>query len=110
MSKRAHFPTSSGVFASSPGVIERPEVEEGPSKLGSKGWIVTVFDNDYNTYDQVMSILMLATGCTSDEAYIESWEIDHYGKCVVHQGLEKECQRAADVIGSIGIKVEVTKE
>jgi ATP-dependent Clp protease adaptor protein ClpS len=90
--------------------IELPErtTEEAPTK--GEGWIVTVFNNDTNTYDQVMFVLMLATGCTSEEAYIEAWEIDHYGKCIVHKACESECKKAADVISTIGIKVEATPE
>lgn len=90
--------------------IALPErtTEETPTQ--GEGWIVTVFDNDTNRYDEVMTILMIATGCTSEEAYIEAWEIDHYGKCIVHKACESECKKAADVIATIGIKVEATPE
>jgi ATP-dependent Clp protease adaptor protein ClpS len=77
--------------------------------LQDQGWIVTVFNNDYNTYEQVMTILMAATGCTAEEAYIEAWEIDNLGKSVVHHAGEEECRTAAKVIATIGIKVEVTQ-
>lgn len=72
--------------------------------------MVTVYNNDVNTYDEVMMVLMLATNCTSEEAYIEAWEIDHYGLCVVHRADESECRGAAEVIGAIGIQVEVTPD
>jgi hypothetical protein len=98
------------VRAAGPGVLERPELDDLPTPTDYKGWIVTVFDNDYNTYEQVMAILMLATGCCSDEAYIETWEIDHFGKCVVHHACERVCRKAAEIIGTIGIRVEVTEE
>lgn len=90
--------------------IELPEREaiESPSK--GEGWMVTVYNNDVNTYDEVMMVLMLATNCTSEEAYIEAWEIDHYGLCVVHRADESECRGAAEVIGAIGIQVEVTPD
>jgi hypothetical protein len=90
--------------------IALPErtAEALPTK--GEGWIVTVFNNDINSYDEVMFVLMLATGCTSEEAYIEAWEVDHYGKCVVHKACESECKKAADVIATIGIKVEATPE
>ncbi|MBX3119529.1 MAG: ATP-dependent Clp protease adaptor ClpS [Fimbriimonadaceae bacterium] len=95
--------------SSSPGVIERPEVEEsGPSTGGA--WIVVVYDNSVNTYEEVIHILMLATHCTFDEAAIETWEIDHLGKSVVHHGKEDECNNVASVIARIGIKVEVKEE
>ena len=83
-------------------------IEVAPTK--GEGWIVTVFDNDTNSYDQVMLVLMRATACTSEEAYIEAWEIDHYGKCVVHKAGQNECKHAAEVIATIGIRVEATPE
>lgn len=73
-------------------------------------WQVTVFDNDTNTYEEVITVLMIATGCSSEEAYIEAWEIDKYGSCVVHRADEAECQGVADVVSTIGIAVEVSPE
>lgn len=92
-----------------PTIIERPEIDEGQTS-GGYGWIVTVFNNEKNTYDEVMMILMLATGCDEDEAYMETWEIDNLGKSVVHHGAEKECRDAAQIIARIGIRVEVSQE
>jgi hypothetical protein len=57
-----------------------------------------------------MRILMIATGCNSEEAYIEAWEVDHYGRCVVHKACETECRHAAEVIATIGIHVEATPD
>jgi ATP-dependent Clp protease adapter protein ClpS len=92
-----------------PSIVEQPEIDAlGPGTGGS--WIVTVFNNDFNTYDQVMTILMLATHCNAEEAYIETWEIDHLGSSVVHHGAEEECRKAAEIISTIGIKVEVSKD
>jgi len=90
--------------------IVLPEQETKEITTNGDGWIVTVFDNDKNSYDQVMFILMRATCCTSEEAYIEAWEIDHYGKCLVHRAGQNECRRAADTIATIGIKVEVSPD
>ena len=88
--------------------IELPDLDTGgETKLG-EGWLVTVYDNEVNTYEEVMLVLMLSTGCDGEEAYIEAWEIDHYGKCVVHRASETECKKTADVIAKIGIRVEAT--
>jgi len=95
--------------ASNPGVIERPETAT-PDTGHGEGWIVTVFNNDHNTYDEVLLILMIATQCDADEAYMETWEIDHLGKSVVHRAGEEECQNVAGVIATIGIQVEVSQE
>jgi len=82
--------------------------EQGPGTGG--GWIVIVYNNDRNTYDEVTNILIQATSCTQSEAEMETWEVDHLGKSVVHHGEEDECQRAASVIRTIGIQVEVVQE
>ena len=76
----------------------------------SSGWIVTVFDNDTNTFDEVVEVLIRATGCTLEEAEIETWEVDQLGRSVVHHGCETECRRSAEIICQIGIRVEVSQE
>ena len=92
-----------------PGVIELPELRDS-SGSGIGDWIVVVYNNDQNTWDQVVEILRRATGCDSEEAEIETWEIDTLGKSVVHYGAERECERVALVISEIGIHVEVHRE
>ena len=92
-----------------PGVFESTEFALDTGSGGS-GWIVTVFDNDRNSMDEVVSILVRATGCTFEEAEMETWEVHHLGKSVVHHGAEAECQTIAAVIREIGIRVEVTEE
>lgn len=94
---------------SNPGILERPlEETQGPGTGG--GYIVTVYNNEENTYDEVMMILMIATQCDADEAYMETWEIDNLGKSVVHRASEKSCQDVADVISTIGIEATVSEE
>jgi ATP-dependent Clp protease adapter protein ClpS len=91
-----------------PGVLERPDVDEGgPS---TSGYVVVVYDNDLNTVDEVIEILIEATDCTVEEAEIETWEVHHLGKSVVHHGGEKRCHEVAGIIRTIGIKVEVRQE
>ncbi len=95
--------------ASAPNVIELPKVDDG-STSGAGEWVVTVFNNDHNTWDEVIDILIRATACTEEEAEIETWEIDHLGKSVVHHGDEEECEGVAEVIRQIGIEVKVSRE
>ena len=72
--------------------------------------MVTVYNNDVNTYQEVMIVLILATGCDEQEAFIEAWEVDHYGQCVVHRSGQEECNQVSQVISTIGIRVEVSQE
>lgn len=90
-----------------PAIVE--EIEELGTGTGG-GWIVTVYNNDYNTYEEVVDILRQATSCSFEEAHTETWEIDNLGHSVVHHGSQEECQRAADIIATIGIEVKVSEE
>jgi hypothetical protein len=87
-----------------------PDIVEDIESVGAGGWVVTVFDNDFNTVDEVVAILMKATACTIEEAHMETWEVHHLGKSVVHHADRDECKQAASVISTIGIRVTVTKE
>jgi hypothetical protein len=93
-----------------PATIEAPDAIEHASEKAEKDWIVTVYNNDYNTYEEVISILVMATGCNFEEAYLEAWEVDHLGRSVVHHGPETDCQKVAEIISKIGIRVEVSRE
>lgn len=93
-----------------PGILERKAPDFLESILPKGNWIVRVYNNDHNTYEEVVTILVLATSCTIQEASMETWEIDRLGSSVVHQGDESECRRVAKVISTIGIRVEVTQE
>lgn len=94
-----------------PDTRTRPgDAEELRETGGGDGFIVIVYDNDYNTEEQVIHILQVATSCPLDEAEMETWEVHHLGKSVVHHGGKEECERAAGVIRTIGIRVEVMEE
>jgi ATP-dependent Clp protease adapter protein ClpS len=86
-----------------------PDLEDtGIGELTGE-FIVIVFNNDHNTYDQVIRILQKATGCSLEEAEMETWEIDNTGRSVVHHGDRAECERVASIITTIGIKVAVER-
>lgn len=86
--------------------IPRPDLLDDTGSHAGE-WLVTVFDNDKNTFDQVIMILQQATGCTLEEAEMETWEVHHLGKSIVHHADQAECERVASVISTIGIKVSV---
>jgi len=92
---------------SAPGTLEREGLAD--QSLKDRGYLVRVYNNEYNTYEEVIHILMLATQCDFEEAEIETWEVDHLGSSVVHIAAQAECETAAGVISKIGIRVEVTE-
>ena len=112
---REHLVMNEGMTITTPTRpgISLPDAEEQIADRnigGGSGFLVIVYDNDKNTWDQVVMILQKATGCTLEEAEIETWEVDNLGKSVVHHGGHEECERAAGIIRTIGIRVEVVED
>jgi ATP-dependent Clp protease adaptor protein ClpS len=88
--------------------LQAPETTDGATGRGR--WMTVIFNNETNSIDQVIHILMRATACDQEEAEIETWEAHVYGKAPVHFAARDECERAAGIISSIGVKTEVTPE
>ena len=84
--------------------------ETTDSGTGNGRWMVVIFNNDTNSVDEVIDVLMRATGCDSEEAIIETWEAHHYGKAPVHCANQSDCHEIASVISNIGVKTEVAPE
>jgi ATP-dependent Clp protease adapter protein ClpS len=94
-----------------PEVLERPtmlpDLSDAVETERTGEYLVIVFNNDYNTFDEVIHILQKATGCSLEEAEMETWEIDALGKSIVHHADREECERVAAIIATIGIRVAV---
>ena len=87
-------------------------VQEKPIErsVGSGRWMVMLYNNDWNTQEEVVAILIKATGCDLEEAYLEMWEAHTYGKAPVHFGADSECREVSEVLGTIGLFSEVVPE
>lgn len=78
--------------------------------VGAGRWMVVIYNNETNSMEEVVEILLTATGCTTEEAEIEMWEAHTFGKAPVHFATRSECEAAASIIASIGVKTEVARE
>jgi len=87
----------------------RPDLFNETAQKPLDEYVVIVFNNEVNTFDEVISILQKATGCSLQEAEMETWEVHHTGRSVVHHGDRNECERAAAIIATIGIRVAVER-
>jgi ATP-dependent Clp protease adaptor protein ClpS len=85
-----------------------PQID-GPG-VGAGRWMVVIFNNDYTPVDMVVLALIRATACTLQEAEMETWEAHNFGKAPVHFASKNECEKAATIISSIGVKTEVSPE
>jgi ATP-dependent Clp protease adaptor protein ClpS len=69
---------------------------------------VIVHNNDHNTFDEVIGILMRAVpGMTVADAIDHAYTIHETGSTVPYRGLLDEAEKVADTIRTIGIKVTV---
>jgi ATP-dependent Clp protease adapter protein ClpS len=89
-------------------LVPRPDLDENAGDTAAE-WLVIVFDNPVNTFDEVIDVLQKATGCSLEEAQMETWEVHHLGRSVVHHADRPECDRVAEIIRSIGIHVAVER-
>lgn len=104
--KVSHSAVMSQTWAAIETPILEPTTHQSDNTKNDRGWMVTVYNNDYNTDIEVIAILMIATKCDAEEASIETWEIDKLGQSIVHRASQKECEEAAAIIATIGIRVE----
>ena len=72
--------------------------------------MVVIYNNDTNSMEEVVEVLIQATGCDEEEAFIETWEADTYGEAPVHFSNKEECEGVAHLISSIGVRTEVSLE
>ena len=85
-----------------------PKIDDSAAKQGR--WMVVIYNNDTCSMDEVVEILMAATGCDIQEAYIEMWEAHTFGKAPVHFSSKSECDEAGRIISSIGVQIDVCPE
>jgi ATP-dependent Clp protease adaptor protein ClpS len=74
---------------------------------GGEPWKTVLFNCDCHTFDQVENVVMKAIRCTLSRARQISAEVHARGSAVVYDGPLERCEAVAEVIASIGLRVEV---
>lgn len=87
--------------------VEPTIIEKG---LIAGRWMVVIYNNSYNTMDEVVEVLMKATGCSLDKAYMNAWEAHTFGQAPAHFADRDECEIVAAMISLIGVRTEVRPE
>jgi ATP-dependent Clp protease adaptor protein ClpS len=59
---------------------------------------VVVHNDDYNTYEHVMRIMIRVLGVTIPEAFLIAYEVDHTGQCIVYTGSLEQAELIRDQI------------
>jgi ATP-dependent Clp protease adapter protein ClpS len=71
-------------------------------------YCIICYNNETNTFDQVIAILSSALNIDIHRAEMHAWDIHLLGKANVYYGSQADCEQKAKVISSIGIKTEVS--
>ncbi len=92
--------------------IIEPQIAEGILQdIEEAGdYAVVIYNNDVNSMDEVIAVLIHATECDLQEATIEVWEAHTFGSAKVHFSTKYECDHVARIIAYIGVRTEVRKE
>ena len=85
---------------------ETKEKEEVKDAVNTP-WRLILYDDDIHTFEEVISQLMKATGCSVSEAEEKTWKVHNEGKALVHEGEFEECLRIDGVLKEIQLVTEI---
>lgn len=91
-------------------VPEREILERAGLPADTDGpWVVILYNCDCHTFDEVISQLQLATGCSAQRAAEIAVEAHVRGRAIAFTGEFAEAERVAAVLRSIRLQVETDK-
>jgi ATP-dependent Clp protease adapter protein ClpS len=70
-------------------------------------WRLLLYDDDIHTFDEVITQLRKATGCSLAKAEELTMKVHYEGKAVVHEGEFEECLRIDSVLKEIQLVTEI---
>lgn len=114
------MPYASSVASSTASPVASPEeVEEEPDVLveeeeetstGSgtdEPWKVILFNDEVHTFQEVITQLVKATGCTESRAEQLAWQVHTSGKACVYEGDFEDCFEVQGVLREIQLITEI---
>jgi hypothetical protein len=72
-------------------------------------WHTVLFNCNCHTFDAVIEQIMKAIRCPEATASQLANVADQLGSVTVFAGAKEKCEAVADVLGAIGLKVDVTQ-
>lgn len=92
-------------------IILQTETNEDVLIFDSKGTTlaskVILFNDDIHTFDEVISQLIKATGCSSEKAEQLAMEVHTKGKALVYEGDIPDCMRVSSILEEIGLHTQI---
>ena len=99
-----------------PTTLPSKRVSEAPDELlktsppGNTGpYVVILYDCDCHTFEDVITQLQKAIGCTPEKGDAYANEVHTQGRAVVHSGDDADCERVANILREIRLQVETDR-
>lgn len=99
-----------------PAVLPARRTSEAPDELlepappGHTGpYVVILYDCDCHTFEDVITQLQKAIGCTPEKGEAFATEVHMKGRAVVYSGDDEECERVANILRQIRLQVETDR-
>ncbi|GIK61388.1 MAG: ATP-dependent Clp protease adaptor ClpS [Ignavibacteriota bacterium] len=84
--------------------LEITDKESSEIDLGSR---VILFNDDWHTFEEVISQIIKATKCSFIEARDKTFEVHVNGKAIVYSGVLSECLRVSGVLEEILLHTQI---
>lgn len=68
---------------------------------------VILYNDEEHTFDEVISQIIVATGCSYDHAEGLTYEVHLVGKAMVFEGQIPECLRVSGILEEIALQTQV---
>ncbi len=86
---------------------EKVETDSGAG--GRDPWKTVLYNCGCHTFDAVEKIVIKATRCSLSQARSISNEVHTRGSAAIYEGHRERCEAVAEVVASIGLRVEVVR-
>ncbi len=73
------------------------------------GWQTILFNCDCHEFEAVVSQIIIAIGCDYLKASRLAYIAHQFESVSIYKGVREECERVANVLGSIGLLVKVVQ-
>jgi ATP-dependent Clp protease adapter protein ClpS len=85
-------------------VLVAEELDTFSNTFASK---VILFNDNIHTFDDVISQLIKAIGCSSERAEAYAWEVHTKGKACVFVGEIEKCLKVSGILEEIGLHTQI---
>ena len=91
-------------------VLDAPDEMDEKTPPGHDGpYVVILYDCDCHSFEDVITQLQKAIGCTPEKGEAFAMEVHTKGRAVVFSGDDAECERVANILRQIRLQVETDR-